>query len=185
MAIGKFKIELYLDQLIKKAETIANNNKLLSKVIDKAFEKIGETTSKAFELQNQAYAMMRMLKAWYAREYTDISPTNILSLVASAIYIANPIDLIPDFIPFIGRLDDIHIDGIQLIEQIVKIYDNYLFDTEILAASIRNPLHIIKCAEAGADVVTCPLSSITGLLKHPLTDAGLAQFLSDHKKANG
>ena len=106
MAIGKFKIELYLDQLIKKAETIANNNKLLSKVIDKAFEKIGETTSKEFELQNQAYAMMRMLKAWYAREYTDISPTNILSLVASAIYIANPIDLIPDFIPFIGRLDD-------------------------------------------------------------------------------
>lgn len=87
--------------------------------------------------------------------------------------------------PFIGRLDDIHIDGIQLIEQIVKIYDNYLFDTEILAASIRNPLHIIKCAEAGADVVTCPLSSITGLLKHPLTDAGLAQFLADHQKANG
>ncbi len=87
--------------------------------------------------------------------------------------------------PFIGRLDDIHIDGIQLIEQIVKIYNNYLFETEILAASIRNPLHIIKCAEAGADVVTCPLSSITGLLKHPLTDAGLAQFLADHKKANG
>jgi transaldolase len=87
--------------------------------------------------------------------------------------------------PFIGRLDDIHIDGIQLIEQIVKIYNNYLFDTEILAASIRNPLHIIKCAEAGADVVTCPLSSITGLLKHPLTDAGLAIFLADHQKANG
>lgn len=87
--------------------------------------------------------------------------------------------------PFIGRLDDIHLDGIDLIEQIVKIYDNYLFDTEILAASIRNPLHIVKCAELGADVVTCPLSSILGLLKHPLTDAGLAQFLADHKKANG
>ncbi len=87
--------------------------------------------------------------------------------------------------PFIGRLDDIHLDGIDLIEQIVQIYSNYMFDTQVLAASIRNPLHIVKCAEVGADVVTCPLSSITGLLKHPLTDAGLAQFLADHKKANG
>jgi transaldolase len=87
--------------------------------------------------------------------------------------------------PFIGRLDDIHLDGIDLIAQIVQIYDNYAFETEVLAASIRNPLHIIKCAEVGADVVTCPLSSITGLLNHPLTDKGLAQFLSDHKKANG
>lgn len=106
MSIGKFKLELYIDQFVKKAETIAHNHKLLGKLLDKAFEKIGETTTKAFDLQNQAYAMMRMLKAWYAREYTDISPTNILSLVASAIYIVNPIDLIPDFIPFIGRLDD-------------------------------------------------------------------------------
>jgi transaldolase len=87
--------------------------------------------------------------------------------------------------PFIGRLDDIHMDGIDLIAQIVQIYDNYAFETEVLAASIRNPLHIIKCAEVGADVVTCPLSSITGLLNHPLTDKGLAQFLADHKKANG
>lgn len=87
--------------------------------------------------------------------------------------------------PFIGRLDDIHLDGMELIKQIVKIYDNYLFDTEILAASIRNPLHIVKCAEVGADVVTCPLSSITGLLNHPLTDAGLAKFLEDHKRTNG
>lgn len=99
----------------------------------------------------------------------------ILAAKAGATYIS----------PFIGRLDDIHIDGMLLIEQLVKIYSNYMFDTQILAASIRNPLHIIKCAEAGADVVTCPLSSITGLLKHPLTDAGLAQFLADHKKANG
>ncbi|MCO5249613.1 MAG: fructose-6-phosphate aldolase [Chitinophagales bacterium] len=87
--------------------------------------------------------------------------------------------------PFIGRLDDIMIDGIDLIKQIVKIYDNYLFDTEILAASIRNPLHIVKCAEEGVDVVTCPLPSILGLLNHPLTDIGLAKFLEDHKKANG
>jgi len=87
--------------------------------------------------------------------------------------------------PFIGRLDDIHLDGIHLIEQIVGVYNNYFFETEVLAASIRNPLHIVKCAEIGADVVTCPLSSILGLLNHPLTDAGLAKFLADHKKANG
>jgi transaldolase len=87
--------------------------------------------------------------------------------------------------PFIGRIDDSNWDGVQLIEQIVHIYSNYGYETEVLAASIRNPMHIIKCAEAGADVVTCPLSSIMGLFKHPLTDIGLAQFLADHKKANG
>jgi transaldolase len=87
--------------------------------------------------------------------------------------------------PFIGRIDDGNWDGVQLIEQIVHIYNNYGFNTEVLAASIRNPLHIVRCAEAGADVVTCPLNSILGLFKHPLTDLGLAQFLADHKKANG
>jgi len=85
--------------------------------------------------------------------------------------------------PFIGRLDDISFDGIELIEQIRIIYDNYGFDTEILAASVRHPIHIIKCAEIGADVMTGPLSAIMALLKHPLTDNGLAQFLADHKKA--
>ena len=87
--------------------------------------------------------------------------------------------------PFIGRVDDTGWDGLLLISQIVEIYRNYGFQTEILAASIRNSNHIIKCAEVGADVVTCPLSSILGLFKHPLTDSGLEQFLSDHKKANG
>ena len=85
--------------------------------------------------------------------------------------------------PFVGRLDDISTDGIDLIEQIRTIYDNYGFDTEILAASVRHPMHIIACAEIGADVMTCPLSVILQLLKHPLTDIGLAQFLADHKKA--
>jgi transaldolase len=84
--------------------------------------------------------------------------------------------------PFIGRLDDISVNGIELISQIRQIYDNYLFETEILAASIRHTMHIIQCAEAGADVATCPLGAIKGLLKHPLTDSGLAQFLADHKK---
>lgn len=87
--------------------------------------------------------------------------------------------------PFIGRIDDMNWDGIDLISQIVHIYSIHGYETEVLAASIRNPLHIVRCAEAGADVVTCPLSSIMGLFKHPLTDIGLAQFLADHKKANG
>lgn len=85
--------------------------------------------------------------------------------------------------PFVGRLDDISTDGVELIEQIRIIYDNYGFDTEILAASVRHPMHIIQCAEIGADVMTGPLSAIMMLLKHPLTDSGLAQFLADHKKA--
>jgi transaldolase len=86
--------------------------------------------------------------------------------------------------PFLGRLDDISMSGLDLIEQIRLIYDNYGFGTEILAASIRNTIHIIKCAEIGADVATCPLNVITDLLKHPLTDIGLEKFLSDHKKVN-
>ncbi|MBE2231339.1 MAG: fructose-6-phosphate aldolase [Chitinophagaceae bacterium] len=84
--------------------------------------------------------------------------------------------------PFIGRLDDSNWDGIELISQISHIYSVQGFKTEILAASIRNALHIVKCAEAGADVCTCPLDSILGLLKHPLTDIGLAKFLEDAKK---
>ncbi len=84
--------------------------------------------------------------------------------------------------PFIGRLDDISFDGVELIRQIVDIYSTYGFETEVLAASIRHTMHLIQCAEAGADVATCPLQVITGLLKHPLTDAGLAQFLKDFEK---
>jgi transaldolase len=87
--------------------------------------------------------------------------------------------------PFIGRLDDVSTDGMDLIAQIRDIYDNYMFDTEILAASVRHPMHIIQCAEIGADVMTGPLSAITALLNHPLTDIGLAKFLADFKKVNG
>ena len=86
--------------------------------------------------------------------------------------------------PFIGRLDDISTDGLGLIQEIRDIYDNYNFGTEILAASIRHTMHIIDCAKIGADVMTGPLSSIKGLMKHPLTDSGLAQFLADHQKGN-
>ena len=84
--------------------------------------------------------------------------------------------------PFIGRLDDVSTDGLKLIEDIRIIYDNYGYETEILAASVRHPMHIIECAKIGADVATCPLSAILALLKHPLTDSGLAQFLADAKK---
>lgn len=86
--------------------------------------------------------------------------------------------------PFIGRLDDISTDGLNLIAEIRLIYDNYGFETEILAASVRHTMHVIDCAKLGADVMTGPLSSILGLLKHPLTDIGLAQFLADYKKGN-
>ncbi|MBL0136416.1 MAG: fructose-6-phosphate aldolase [Chitinophagaceae bacterium] len=96
----------------------------------------------------------------------------ILAAKAGATYVS----------PFIGRIDDSSWDGIQLIEQISHIYTLQGFKTEILAASIRNALHIVRCAEAGADVCTCPLDSILGLLKHPLTDIGLAKFLEDAKK---
>jgi transaldolase len=96
----------------------------------------------------------------------------ILAAKAGATYVS----------PFLGRIDDMGMDGIDLIQQIRHIYDVQGFQSEILAASIRNPLHIIKCAEAGADVCTCPLDSILGLLKHPLTDIGLAKFLEDAKK---
>ena len=86
--------------------------------------------------------------------------------------------------PFIGRLDDVSTDGLSLIAEIRQIYDNYGYETQILAASIRHTMHIIDCAKIGADVITSPLSSIDGLLKHPLTDIGLEKFLADYKKGN-
>ena len=98
----------------------------------------------------------------------------ILAAKAGATYVS----------PFIGRIDDISWDGMDLISDIAGIYSMQGWGTEVLAASVRNPLHIVKCAQMGADVVTCPLSSILGLLNHPLTDIGLAKFLADHKKAN-
>ncbi|NVO32149.1 fructose-6-phosphate aldolase [Hymenobacter lapidiphilus] len=86
--------------------------------------------------------------------------------------------------PFVGRLDDIGHDGLQLVQQIVDIFSNYGYPTQVLAASVRHVPHLLQCAELGADVVTCPLSVIMGLLNHPLTDKGLATFLADHKKVN-
>lgn len=98
----------------------------------------------------------------------------ILAAKAGATYVS----------PFIGRLDDISTDGLNLIAEIRHIYDNYQFETQILAASIRHTMHVIDCAKIGADVMTGPLSAIEGLLKHPLTDIGLEKFLADYKKGN-
>ena len=106
MTIGKFRIEEYIDRLIKRAEYLSGKNKVVSKIIDVAFERIGNVTGRFYGLQDQALAMLRMLKAWYAREYTGLSKKAVLGVLASAIYIVNPFDFIPDFIPGIGRIDD-------------------------------------------------------------------------------
>ncbi|MCK5400949.1 MAG: fructose-6-phosphate aldolase [Flavobacteriaceae bacterium] len=98
----------------------------------------------------------------------------ILAAKAGATYVS----------PFIGRLDDVSTDGLNLIGEIRLIYDNYGFETQILAASVRHSMHIVNCAKLGADVITSPLSAIEGLLKHPLTDIGLAKFLEDYNKGN-
>lgn len=98
----------------------------------------------------------------------------ILAAKAGATYVS----------PFLGRLDDISADGLALIEEIRLIYDNYGYETQILAASIRHAMHIVDCAKIGADVATCPLKPILQLLNHPLTDSGLAQFLADYEKGN-
>lgn len=98
----------------------------------------------------------------------------ILAAKAGATYVS----------PFLGRLDDVSTDGLNLIDEIRQIYDNYAFETEILAASVRHTMHVVNCAKIGADVMTGPLSSIMGLLKHPLTDIGIAQFIADYEKGN-
>ena len=99
----------------------------------------------------------------------------LLAAKAGAIYVS----------PFVGRLDDISEDGVGLVAHIVRVYRTYGYQTQVLAASIRHTNHIIRCLDAGADVATCPLAAIKGLLKHPLTDSGLAQFLADHARVNG
>lgn len=176
-----------LEHYVKICE-IAGNGDVSAEVISTDYEGIVREGLRLAALHKNIVVKVPMIKDGIKaiRHFTEkgirtnctliFSPGQaLLAAKAGATYIS----------PFIGRLDDINYDGLQLIEQIAGIYDNYMFDTQILAASIRTPLHIVKCAEIGADVVTCPLSSILGLLKHPLTDSGLAQFLADHKKANG
>ncbi len=159
-----------------------------AEVISTDFEGMKREGSMLAELDQHIVVKIPMIKEgvmalnWFAEQGV---PTNctlvfsagqaILAAKAGATYVS----------PFIGRIDDISWNGMDLIKDIAEIYGIQGFETRILAASIRNPLHIIDCAKSGADVITSPLDAILGLLKHPLTDIGLEKFLSDHKKLNG
>lgn len=152
-----------VDEMIAEGETLA---KLHSKIVVKVpMTKDGVKAIKYFTSKGIKTNCTLVFSAGQA----------LLAAKAGATYVS----------PFIGRLDDISTDGLNLIEDIRLIYDNYGYTTQILAASVRHPMHIVNCAKLGADVITAPLSAIAALLKHPLTDNGLAQFLADHAKAAG
>lgn len=174
-----------IDHYVKICELVTGD--VSAEVISTDYEGIVREGEKLAKLHEQIVVKVPMVKDGIKaiRYFTDKGiKTNctlvfsagqaLLAAKAGATYVS----------PFLGRLDDVSTDGLQLIEDMRVIYDNYLFETQILAASIRHPMHIIECAKIGADVATCPLSAITGLLKHPLTDSGLAQFLADHAKGN-
>ena len=139
------------------------------------------------ELHHQIVVKLPMIKAGIraAKYFSDKGIRTNVTLVFSAGQALLAAKAGATYVsPFIGRLDDISTDGLNLIEEIRTIYDNYGYETQILAASIRHTMHIIDCAKIGADVMTGPLSVIEGLLKHPLTDIGLAKFLADYEKGN-
>ena len=176
---------------IRGTEAIANHYKTICEIVDgpvsaevlgTTFEGIVEEGKKLAAIHKNIVVKVPMIKDGIKaiKWFTDNDILTNCTLVFSAGQAILAAKAGATFVsPFIGRIDDGGWDGVELIEQIVGIYNTQGFMTEVLAASIRNPLHIIKCAEAGADVCTCPLSSITGLLKHPLTDLGLQQFLKD------
>ena len=158
-----------------------------AEVISTEFEEMVEEGNRLSKLSNQIVVKIPMTKngvkalKYFSNNNIKTNCTLIfspgqalLAAKAGANYVS----------PFIGRLDDISSDGLSLISEIRQIFDNYNFKTEILSASIRHNMHIIDCAKIGSDVVTAPLSSIVGLLNHPLTDSGLKKFLDDHKKGN-
>lgn len=164
---------------------IVGDGDVSAEVIATDFKGMIDEGQRFFDIADNIVVKVPMIKdgikaiAWFKEHQI---PTNctlvfsagqaILAAKAGATYIS----------PFVGRVDDISWNGIELIKQLVEIYMIQGYTTEILAASIRTPLHIVQAAQAGADVVTCPLSAILGLLKHPLTDIGLQQFLDDHEK---
>jgi transaldolase len=165
---------------------IAEGGDVSAEVISTHFKEMVEEGKRLSELSDNIVVKVPMTKdgvkaiVWFTEHDIKTNCTlvfsagqAILAAKAGATYLS----------PFVGRVDDITWDGIKLIEEIASIYSMQGYMTEILAASIRTPLHIVQAAKAGADVVTCPLSSILGLLNHPLTDIGLAKFLEDHKKA--
>ena len=152
-----------------------------AEVIATDFEGMVREGEELADLHNQIVVKLPMIKDGIkaAKYFNDKGIKTNVTLVfsagqAGATYVS----------PFIGRLDDISTDGLNLIAEIREIYDNYGFETQILAASVRHTMHILHCAKIGADVMTGPLSSIMGLLKHPLTDLGLEKFLADYKKGN-
>jgi transaldolase len=175
------------DAIMKHYHTICEmvDGPVSAEVLGTTFDEILQEGKVLREIHENIVVKVPMIKdgikaiKWFAENNI---PTNctlvfsagqaILAAKAGATYVS----------PFIGRIDDSTWDGVALIDQIVNIYNSQGYVTEVLAASIRTPLHIVQCAEAGADVCTCPLSSILGLLKHPLTDLGLQQFLTDAAK---
>ncbi len=175
------------DAIMKHYKTICEivDGPVSAEVISTDFNGIVEEGKKLAKIHENIVVKVPMIKdgikaiKWFTANGIQTNCTlvfsagqAILAAKAGATYLS----------PFIGRIDDTNWDGVDLIHQIVGIYNAQGFMTEVLAASIRNPLHIVKCAEAGADVCTCPLDSILGLLKHPLTDIGLQKFLEDAKK---
>ncbi|MEL6811325.1 MAG: fructose-6-phosphate aldolase [Bacteroidota bacterium] len=177
------------DNILKHYVDICNivDGDVSAEVIATDFEGMVKEGEELAELHEQIVVKLPMIKDGVkaAKYFSDrgvrtnvtlvFSPGQaLLAAKAGATYVS----------PFIGRLDDISTDGLNLIAEIRHIYDNYGFETEILAASVRHTMHVIDCAKIGADVMTGPLSSIEGLLKHPLTDIGLEKFLADYKKGN-
>jgi transaldolase len=181
---------------ISGAENILNHYKSIceivegdvsAEVISTDFEGMVEEGEALAALHPQIVVKLPMIKAGIkaCKYFSDKSIRTNVTLVFSAGQALLAAKAGATYVsPFIGRLDDISTDGLNLIAEIRLIYDNYGFGTEILAASVRHTMHVIDCAKIGADVMTGPLSSIEGLLRHPLTDSGLAKFLEDYKKSN-
>jgi len=158
-----------------------------AEVISTEYEKMVKESEELAELHDQIVVKVPMIKDGVKalKYFSDNGIRTNCTLVFSAGQALLAAKAGATYVsPFIGRLDDISTDGLNLIAEIRHIYDNYAFETQILAASVRHNMHVIDCAKIGADVMTGPLSSIEGLLRHPLTDIGLAKFLADYKKGN-
>jgi transaldolase len=178
------------DNITKHYVTICEivNGPVSAEVISTDFNGIIEEGKKLAALHNNIVVKVPMIKEgikaikWFTDNGIKTNCTLVFSAGQALLAAKAGASMVS---PFIGRIDDAGWEGVQLISQIVNIYSIYGYETEVLAASIRSPLHIIQCAEAGADIATCPLPSILGLFKHPLTDLGLEKFLADYKKNNG
>ncbi|NNF19808.1 MAG: fructose-6-phosphate aldolase [Flavobacteriaceae bacterium] len=177
------------DNILKHYVTICNivDGDVSAEVIATEFDQIVKEGEELAELHEQIVVKVPMIKDGVKalKYFSDKGIRTNCTLVFSAGQALLAAKAGASYVsPFLGRLDDISTDGLNLISEIRLIYDNYGFETEILAASIRHTMHVIDCAKLGADVMTGPLSSITGLLNHPLTDIGLKKFLEDYKKGN-